>query len=152
MTAVMMAKVCLKIFNVCVPSSAAQPFSSREVVFDTIVNTLSRYSVAHPEPLSWARSGDLALAEHRNASDEAHVPQPGPFGQDSRPSSLPLPCQFPPPTQLDLGTGPADLPLHEPFDEALAPLPRILGAIRVHVLPTDAASKCPACQSGDRVM
>ena len=89
MTAVM-AKVCLVIVNVSVPSPAAQPFSSREMVFDTIVNTLSRYNVDHPEPLSWARSGDLSLAEHRNASDEARVPQPWPFGQDSKPTALPV--------------------------------------------------------------
>ena len=47
----MMTKVCIMIVNVCSPSPAAQPFSSREMVFDTIVNTLPRYNVRHPGPL-----------------------------------------------------------------------------------------------------
>src|SRR5215469_310068 len=77
MTAVM-AKVRLVIVNVCVPSPATQPFSSREMVFDTIVNTLSRYNVGHPEPLSWARSGDLSLAEQLHRRARATGDQRGP--------------------------------------------------------------------------
>jgi hypothetical protein len=58
-TTAVTAKVCLVIVNVCVPSPAAQAFSSREIVFDTIANMLPRYNVCHPGPLTWAVLGKV---------------------------------------------------------------------------------------------
>jgi hypothetical protein len=60
MTAVM-AKVYLVIVNVVFlfPSPAAQSFSSREMVFDTIVNTLPRYKVESPWAIEWAILGKV---------------------------------------------------------------------------------------------